>query len=94
MKYKCDKCGGAEHDISDLTINIDKKTAKTINDIQAAVMKVVEDKKVTLDVLVYALAYQLENTKQVGLHLGNEGHHIESVIHIARNAVIDDITQS
>jgi hypothetical protein len=40
-------------------------------------MKVVEDKKVSHDVLVYALAYHLENTKQVGLHFGKEGHHTE-----------------
>lgn len=64
MKYKCDKCGeGKWQDISDMTINIDKKIQTTINDIEDAIMKVVEDKKVSHDVLVYALAYHLEKTK-------------------------------
>ena len=94
MKCKCDKCGGAEHEISEMTINIDKKSEKSIHDIEASILKVVKDKKVSLEVLLYALAHLLEHVKQAGFELGKEGHHLETIIHISRNTVIDNITQS
>jgi hypothetical protein len=41
--------------------------------------------------LIYALAAHLEQTKRVGLDLGNESHRIEMIIQVARNDVINGI---
>ena len=90
MKYKCDHCN-EYHDTSDLTINIGDEGHKVRDDIDTAVMDIVEKRRVPLELLVYALAALLEETKQTGLKLGNESHRIEMIIQVARNDVINDI---
>jgi hypothetical protein len=86
MKYRCDHCD-EYHDIGDLTINIGDEGHNVIDDIGKAVMGIVEKRAVS-ELLIYALAAHLEETKQTGLELGNELHRIEMIIHVARNDVI------
>jgi hypothetical protein len=62
MKYRCDHCD-EYHDIGDLTINIGDEGHKVIDDIDIAVMGVVEKRRVPLELLIYALAANLEQTK-------------------------------
>lgn len=90
MKYRCDHCD-EYHDIGDLTINIGDEGHKVIDDINEAVMGIVEKRAVPYELLIYALAAHLEHTKQVGLELGNKSHRIEMIIQVARNDVINDI---
>jgi hypothetical protein len=91
MKYRCDHCD-EYHDIGDLTINIDDEGHKVIDDIGKAVMGIVEKRKVPYELLIYALAAHLEQTKQAGLELGNKSHRIEMIIQVARNDVINGIS--
>jgi hypothetical protein len=53
-------------------------------------MGVVEKRAVPLELLIYALAANLEQAKQAGLKLGNESHRLETIIQIARNDVINE----
>jgi hypothetical protein len=92
MKYRCDHCN-EYHDTGDLTINIGEEGHKVIDDIGKAVMGVVEKRAVPYELLIYALAAHLEQTKQVGLKLGNKSHRIEMIIQVARNDVINDISR-
>ena len=87
MNYRCDHCD-EDHEISDLTINIGDEGYQVIDDIDTAVMDIVEKRRVPFQLLMYALAAHLEETKQTGLELGNEAHRIEMIIHVARNDVI------
>ena len=89
MKYRCGHCD-EYHDICDLTINIGDEGHKVIDDIDTAVMDIVEKRRVHLELLIYALAALLEETKQTGLKLGNKSHRIEMIIQVARNDVIDE----
>ena len=68
MTYRCDHCN-EYHDTSDLTINIGDEGHQVIDDIGKAVMGVVEKKGVPLELLIYAVAANLEETKQTGLKL-------------------------
>jgi hypothetical protein len=88
MKYRCDHCD-EYHDTGDLTINIGDEGHKVIDDITKAVMWVVEKRRVPYDLLIYALAANLEHAKQAGLKLGNKSHRIEMIIQVARNDVIN-----
>jgi hypothetical protein len=90
MKYRCDHCD-EYHEIGDLTINIGDEGHQVIDDIDTAVMDIVEKRRVPLELLIYALAALLEETKQTGLKLGNELHRIEMIIQVARNDVFNDI---
>jgi hypothetical protein len=90
MKYRCDHCD-EYHDISDLTINIGDEGHKVIDDIDKAVMGIVEKRAVPYELLIYAQAALLEEIKQTGLELGNKSHRIEMIIKVARNGVINDI---
>jgi hypothetical protein len=87
MKYRCGHCD-EYHDIGDLTINIGDEGHKLIDDIGKAVMGIVEKRRVPYELLIYALAANLEQAKQAGLKLGNKSHRIEMIIHVARNNVI------
>ena len=89
MKYRCGRCD-EYHDIRDLTINIGDEGHQVIDDINKAVMGIVEKSKVPYELLVYALAAHLEQIKQVGLKLGNKSHRIEMIIQVARNDVINE----
>ena len=89
MKYRCGSCD-EDHDIDDLTINIGDEGHKVIDDITKAVMGVVEKRKVPYELLIYALAANLEHAKQAGLKLGNKSHRIEMSIQVARNDVINE----
>jgi hypothetical protein len=91
MKYRCDHCD-EYHDIGDLTINIGNEGHKVIDDINQAVLGVVEKKGVPYELLIYAVAANLEQAKQAGLKLGNKSHRIEMIIQVARNNVINDIS--
>jgi hypothetical protein len=91
MKYRCDKCD-EYHDIGDLNINIGDEGHKVIDDIDTAVMDIVEKRRVPLELLIYALASLLEQAKQTGLKLGNKSHRIEMIIQVARNDVINNIS--
>ena len=66
MKYRCGHCD-EDHDICDLTINIGDEGHKVIDDITKAVMGVVEKRRVPYELLIYALAANLEHAKQAGL---------------------------
>jgi hypothetical protein len=88
MKYRCDHCD-EYHDAGDLTINIGDEGHKVIDDIVKAVMDIVEKRAVPYELLMYALAANLEETKQTGLKLGNKSHRIEMIIQVARNDVIN-----
>ena len=88
MKYRCDHCD-EYHDINDLTINIGDEGHKVIDDIGKAVIGVAEKRAVPYELLMYALAANLEQTKQAGLKLGNKSHRIEMIIQVARNDVIN-----
>ena len=88
MKYRCDHCD-EYHEINDLTINIGDEGHKVVDDIGKAVMGIVEKRGVPLELLIYALAANLEHAKQTGLQLGNESHRLEMIIHVARNGVIN-----
>ncbi|MFL6349629.1 MAG: hypothetical protein ACJ72X_15210 [Nitrososphaeraceae archaeon] len=92
MNYRCDHCD-EYHDTGDLTINIGDEGHKVIDDIVKAVMGIVEKRAVSYELLIYALAAHLEQTKQVGLELGNKSHRIEMIIQVARNDVINDISK-
>jgi hypothetical protein len=87
MKYRCGH-SDEYHDIGDLTINIGDEGHKLIDDIGKAVMDIVEKRRVPYELLIYALAANLEQAKQAGLKLGNKSHRIEMIIHVARNNVI------
>ena len=89
MKYRCDDCG-EYHDTGDLTINIGDEGHKVIDDIGKAVMDIVEEREVPYELLIYALAAHLEETKQTGLKLGNKSHRLEMIIQVARNDVINE----
>jgi len=89
MKYRCDDCN-EYHDTSDLTINIGDEGHKVIDDINEAVMGIVEKRKVPYELLVYTVAAVMEQTKQLGLDLGNKSHRIEMIIQVARNDVINN----
>jgi hypothetical protein len=65
---------------------------KVIDDINEAVLGIVEKTAVPYELLIYALAAHLEHTKQVGLDLGNKSHRIEMIIQVARNDVINGIS--
>jgi hypothetical protein len=91
MKYRCDNCD-EYHDIGDLTINIGDEGHKLIEDIGNAVLGIIEKRVVPLELLIYALAANLEETKQTGLKLGNKSHRIEMIIQVARNDVINNIS--
>jgi hypothetical protein len=93
MKYRCGHCD-EYHDICDLTINIGNEGHKVIDDIDTAVMDIVEKRRVPLELLIYALAALLEETKQTGLKLGNKSHRIEMIIQVARNDVINNISKN
>jgi hypothetical protein len=79
MKYRCDHCD-EYHDIGDLTINIGDEGHKVIDDIVKAVMGIVEKRRVPYELLIYALAAHLEQTKQIGLKLRNKSHRIDMII--------------
>ena len=51
-------------------------------------MGIVEKRRVPYELLIYALAANLEHTKQAGLKLGNKSHRIEMIIQVARNDVM------
>jgi hypothetical protein len=89
MKYRCSHCD-EYHEIGDLTINIGEEGHKLINDITKAVMGVVEKRRVPYELLIYALAANLEHAKQAGLKLGNKSHRIEMIIQVAKNDVINE----
>ena len=63
MEYKCDDCN-EYHDTGDLTLNIGDEVHKVIDDINEAVMGIVEKRKVPYESLIYALAANLEQAKQ------------------------------
>ena len=88
MKYRCGHCD-EEHEISDLTINIGEEGHKVVDDIGKAVMVIIEKRKVPVELLIYALAANLEQAKQTGLKLVNKSHRIEMIIQVARNDVIN-----
>jgi hypothetical protein len=90
MKYRCDHCD-EYHEINDITFNIGDEGYQVIDDIDKAVMGIVEKRAVPLELLIYALAALLEETKQTGLKLGNKSDRIEMIIQVARNDVINDI---
>jgi hypothetical protein len=92
MKYRCDDCG-EYHDTGDLTINIGDEGYKVIDDIGKAVMYIVEKRAVPYELLICALSAHLEQAKQTGLELGNKSHRIEMIIQVARNDVINDISE-
>jgi transcription antitermination factor NusA-like protein len=93
MKYRCGHCD-EDHDISDLTINIGDEGHKVRDDLDTAVMDIVEKRRVPLELLIYALAALLEETKQTGLKLGDESHRIEMIIQVARNDMINAISKN
>jgi hypothetical protein len=84
MKYRCGHCD-EYHEIGDLTINIGDEGHKVIDDIGNAVLDIVEERAVPYELLIYALAAHLEETKQTGLQLGNKSDRIEMIIQVARN---------
>jgi hypothetical protein len=89
MKYKCSHCN-EDHDVCDITINIGDEGNRVIDDIDTAVIGIVEKRRVPLELLIYALAALLEETKQTGLKLGNKSDRIEMIIQVARNEVINE----
>src|SRR3954454_16895690 len=89
MKYRCDHCD-EYHDTGDLTINIGDEGHKVIDDITKAVMGIVEKRRVPYELLIYALAANIEQAKHAGLKLGNKSHRIEMIIQVARNDVINE----
>jgi hypothetical protein len=91
MKYRCDHCN-EYHDIGDLTINIGDEGHKVMDDINEAVMGIAEKRAVPYELLIYALAANIEQAKHTGLELGNESHRIEMIIQVARNDVINGIS--
>ncbi len=93
MRYRCDHCD-EYHETSDLTINIGDEGYKVIDDIDTAVAGIVEKRRVPLELLIYALAANLEQAKQTGLELGNKSHRIEMIIQVARNDVINNISRN
>ena len=74
---------------SDLTINIGDEGHKVIDDIDNAVIDIVEKKGVPYERFVYALAANLEQAKKNGLKLGHKSHRIEMIVQVARNDVIN-----
>jgi hypothetical protein len=93
MKYRCSHCD-EDHDISDLTINIGDEGHKVIDDIGKAVIGVAEKRAVPYQLLIYALAANIENAKQDGLKLGYKSDRIEMIIQVARNDMINDISKN
>ena len=91
MNFRCGHCD-EYHDICDLTINIGDEGHQVIDDIDKAVMGIVEKRTVPLELLIYALAALLEETKQTALKLGNKSDRLEMIIHVARNDVINDFS--
>ncbi len=89
MNFRCGHCD-EYHDICDLTINIGDEGHQVIDDIDKAIMGVVEKRGVPYELLIYALAANLEHAKQAGLKLGNKSHRIEMIIQVARNDVINE----
>ena len=89
MKYRCGHCD-EDHDVSDLTINIGDEGHQVVDDINQAIMGVVEKRAVPLELLIYALAANIEQAKQTGLELGNKSDRIEMIIQVARNDVINE----
>jgi hypothetical protein len=89
MTHRCDHCN-EYHDIGDLTINIGDEGHKVIDDVTQAVLGIVEKRAVPYELLIYALAANLEQAKQTGLELGNKSHRIEMIIQVARNDVINE----
>ena len=73
---------------------MDLSASWIIDDIDTAVMDIVVKRRVPLELLIYALAALLEETKQTGLKLGNKSHRIEMIIQVARNDVINDISKN
>ena len=53
-KYRCGHCD-EYHDINDLTINIGEEGHKLIDDVDKAVMDIVEKRRVPYELLIYAL---------------------------------------
>jgi hypothetical protein len=92
MTHRCDHCN-EYHDIGDLTINIGDEGHKVIDDVTQAVLGIVEKRAVPYELLIYALAANLEQAKQTGLELGNKSHRIEMIIQVARNYVINGISE-
>jgi hypothetical protein len=92
MKYRCSNCD-EYHDIADLTIDIGDEGHKLIDDVSNAVMDIVEKRAVPCELLIYALAAHLEETKQTGLELGNKSDRMEMIIQVARNDVINGISK-
>jgi hypothetical protein len=72
MKYRCDHCD-EYHDIGNLTINIGDEGHQVIDDINEAVMGIVEKRAVCYELLIYAQAAYLEHTKQAGLEINQIG---------------------
>jgi hypothetical protein len=68
MKYRCEHCN-EYHGIDNLTINIGDEGHKVIDDIDKAVMDIVEKRAVPYELFIYALAAYLEQAKQTGLEL-------------------------
>jgi hypothetical protein len=93
MKYKCGHCN-EDHDICDLTINIGDEGHRLIDDITKAVMGIIEKRRVPLELLIYALAVNLEHAKHAGLELGNKSDRIEMITQVARNDVINHISKN
>jgi hypothetical protein len=89
MKYRCSHCD-EYHEIGDLTINIGDEGHKVIHDIDTAVMDIIEKRRVPYELLIYALAANLEQAKQTGLQLGNKSDRIEMIIQVAKNDVINE----
>ena len=54
-------------------------------------MGIVEKRRVPYELLICALAANLEQAKHAGLNLGKKSHRIEMIIQVARNDVINDI---
>jgi hypothetical protein len=92
MKYRCGHCN-EYHDTGDLTINIGDEGHQVIDDINQAVMGIVEKRAVSYELFIYAQAAYLEHTKQAALELGNKSHRIEMIIQVARNDVINGISK-
>ena len=89
MTYKCDHCD-EYHEINDITFNIGDEGHTVVDDINEAVMGVVEKSGVPYELLVYSLAANLERARQAGLKLGNQSHRIEMIIQVARNDVVKE----
>ena len=79
IKYRCADCN-EDHDVNDLSVNLTEEEVTVIDEIGDVIMNVVEKHGIHRDLLLYAVATQLESIKQYCLKTGDKSHMMETII--------------